>query len=111
PLDVLVPAHGVATGRPLEVELGAVEAESGTEHVGNEIDDGGVPGKGPELGVLVHRFAEAPDVRLRGSVVGSQVELIVGGGERARLLDLGGDDGAQSPEPLGADVARQRKET
>ena len=60
--------------------------------------------------MLIHGLAQPPDVRLVGGVIRRQVELIVGGGERPRLLDLGGDDGAQPVEPCGADVAGHGEE-
>jgi hypothetical protein len=43
-------------------------------------------------------------------VIRRQVELVVGHGERARLLDLGGHDRAQPVEPGGADVAGHDQE-
>jgi hypothetical protein len=38
-------------------------------------------------------------------VIRREIELIIGGRERARLLDLGGDNRTQPIEPRGADVA------
>jgi hypothetical protein len=60
--------------------------------------------------MLVHRLAQATDVGLLRAVIGSEVELIVGGGEPARFLDFGRHHRAQTVEPCHAHVARHDEE-
>jgi hypothetical protein len=81
------------------------------EQVRDEIDDGRVLRERPQLGMLVHGLAQPPDVRLLGRVIRRQIELIVGGRERSRLLDLRVHDGAEPAEPRAADVTRHGEET
>src|SRR5215471_13324431 len=109
-LDVLMPAHGVSAFGPLEVELRAVEADVRPEEIGAEIDHGGIRRELPELGMLVHRLAQAADVRLLRGVIGGEVELIVGGSEGARFLDLGCYHGTEAREPGRAHVAGHGEE-
>src|SRR5262249_50216737 len=54
---------------------------------------------------------QAADVRLFGGVIRRQVELVIGGRERSRLLDLGSDNCTEPIEPAGADVTRHGQET
>src|SRR5215470_2697493 len=109
-LDVLVPANGVAALGPLEVELRAVEANVRPEEIGTEVNHGGIRRELPELGMLVHRLAQAADVGLLRGVIRSKVELIVGGGEGSRFLDLGRYHRTEALEPGRAHVARHGEE-
>jgi hypothetical protein len=82
-LDVLVPLHGVTAFRPLEVELGAMEAHVRAEQIRDEVDYRRISRKRPQLGVLIHSLAQTADVRLLGRVIWRQVELIIGRRKRA----------------------------
>jgi hypothetical protein len=101
--------HRVPAVGPLEVELRAVEPKIRAEQVRDQVDHRGVPRERPQVRVLVHRLAEPPDVGLLGRMIGREVELVVGGGEGARLLDLGRDHRAQLVEPPRAHVAGQEE--